>query len=39
MNRKFAGLPSSADDAHVPLLDADLTDIFCFEYERVVSND
>ena len=38
MNRKFARLPSSADDAHVLLLDADLTDIFCFEYERVVSN-
>ena len=38
-NRKFARLPASADDAHVPLLDADLTDIFCFEYERVVSHD
>jgi hypothetical protein len=39
MNRKFTRPAASRDDAHVPLLDADLTDIFCFEYERTVSND
>ena len=39
MNGKFTRPAASRDDAHVPLLDADLTDIFCFEYERTVSND
>jgi hypothetical protein len=39
MNGKFSRPAVSQEDAHVPLLDADLTDIFCFEYERTVSND
>ncbi|GMO50105.1 MAG: hypothetical protein Pg6C_13410 [Treponemataceae bacterium] len=28
----------STEDAHVPLLDMNLTGIFCFEYERTVFN-
>jgi hypothetical protein len=39
MNGKFARSAASRDDAHVPLLGVNLTDIFCFEYERTVSND
>jgi hypothetical protein len=39
MNGKFTRPAASREDAHVPLLDADLTDIFCFEYERTISND
>jgi len=39
MNRKFARPPADSLDAHVPLGDVSLRDIFCFEYERVVGND
>ncbi|MDR0629441.1 MAG: hypothetical protein LBG24_07395 [Treponema sp.] len=39
MNGKFTRPAASHDDAHVPLLDVDLTDIFCFAYERRVSTD
>ena len=39
INRKFALLPINPADAHVPLLNVDLTDIFCFEHERAVRND
>lgn len=39
INRKFSRPPADPLDAHVPLLDADLRDIFCFEHKRVVSND
>ena len=39
MNRKFARPPADSLDAHVPLGDVSLKDIFCFEYERVVGND
>jgi hypothetical protein len=39
MNGKFTRPAASQEDAHVPLLDADLADIFSFEYERTVSND
>lgn len=39
MNAKFSRAPASKEDAHVPMLNANLSDIFCFEYERVVSND
>jgi hypothetical protein len=39
MNSKFSRLAASKEDAHVPLLEVNLLDIFCFEYERVVSND
>jgi hypothetical protein len=39
MNTRFTRPSASKDDAHVPLLDVDLADILCFEYERTVSND
>ena len=39
MNRKFSRPPADKADAHVPLGNACLRDIFCFEYERTVSND
>jgi hypothetical protein len=39
MNGKFTRPAVSREDAHVPRLDADLTDIFCFEYELTISND
>jgi hypothetical protein len=39
MNRKFTRPAVSQDDAHVPLLDADLTGILCFEYEQRAAND
>lgn len=39
INRKFARPPSDPADAHVPLLDVDLREVFCFEHKRVVSND
>ncbi len=39
MNEKFSRPPSESDDAHVPLGEVSLTDIFCFEYERKTSND
>ena len=38
MNEKFIHPAASKEDAHVSFLDVDLTDIFCFEYERTVSN-
>ena len=36
MNGKFTRPAASKDDAHVPLLDVDLTDILCFDYEQDV---
>ncbi len=40
VNRKFAKPPINAEDAHVPLLvDQSLESIFCFEEQRVVSED
>jgi transposase len=39
MNDKFSVPPPEKEDAHVPLGNVDLTTIFCFEEERVVSND
>jgi len=39
MNRKFSRLPTDSADAHVPLGDVKLTNIFCFEYERKIGND
>jgi hypothetical protein len=40
VNRKFAKPPIDAEDAHVPLLvDQTLESIFCFEEQRVVSED
>lgn len=39
INRKFAKPPIDPQDAHVPLLGQRLENIFCFEEERVVSED
>jgi hypothetical protein len=39
MNRSFTRTPASKEDVHVPLLDVNVTNIMCLEYERVVSND
>ena len=39
INRKFAKIPIDPQDAHVPLLDQRLENVFCFEEERVVSGD
>jgi hypothetical protein len=39
INLKFAKPAADPADAHTPLLDKDLSQIFCFEYERVVSQD
>jgi hypothetical protein len=39
MNGTFSRPAVSKEDAHVPLLDVKLEDVFCFEYERTVSND
>ena len=39
MNGKFSRPASDPADGHVPLGTVDLTDIRCFEYERVVMND
>ena len=39
MNGKFSRQAAQPEDAHVPLLDVELSDIFCFEYERCVTND
>jgi hypothetical protein len=39
MNKKFSRPPAEKADAHVPLGDVNLRDIFCFEYERTVGND
>ena len=40
VDRKFAKPPIDAEDAHVPLLrDQSLESIFCFEEQRVVSED
>jgi hypothetical protein len=39
MNMRFTRAPVSKEYAHVPLLNAGLTEILCFEYERVVAND
>jgi hypothetical protein len=39
MNGTFSRPAVSKEDARVPLLEVNLLDIFCFEYERTVSND
>jgi hypothetical protein len=39
MNEKFSRPAFDPADAHVPLGKADLTEILCFEHERVVTND
>jgi len=39
MNKKFSRPPADESDAHVPLGNINLKEIFCFEYERTVSND
>ena len=39
MNKRFSRPPMEKVDAHVPLGDVNLKDIFCFEYERAVGND
>jgi hypothetical protein len=39
INRKFSRPPADQADAHAPLLDTDLREIFCFEHKRVLSND
>ncbi|MDR1467833.1 MAG: hypothetical protein LBT00_00920 [Spirochaetaceae bacterium] len=39
MNQKFSRLAAGPADAHVPLLDVDLTEILCFEHERTVAGD
>ena len=39
INAKFARPAACPDDAHVPLGDADLREIMCFEETRVVSRD
>jgi hypothetical protein len=39
MNLKFSRPPAEKADAHVPLGDVNLRDIFCFEYERKIGND
>jgi hypothetical protein len=38
MNMRFTRAPASKEYAPAPLLDAGLTEIPCFEHERVVSN-
>jgi hypothetical protein len=39
MSIQFTCASASKDDTHGPLLDAELTYILCFEYERRLSND
>jgi len=39
MNEKFSRPPADTADAHVPLGNVSLKDIFCFLYERTISND
>lgn len=39
INAKFKKEPLHPEDAHVPLMDIDLRNVFCFEETRVVSND
>ena len=39
MNGKFSRPASDSADAHAPLGDANLKNIFCYEYERTVSSD
>jgi hypothetical protein len=39
MNKKFSRLPAEQADAHVPLGDVNLKEIFCFEHERKIGND
>jgi len=39
LNTKFEKLPRNNQSAHVPLLDQDLNQILCWEYERQVRND
>jgi transposase len=39
LNNKFAKTPRNNQSAHVPLLDLDLKQILCWEYERTLRND
>jgi len=39
MNRMFSRPPAEPEDAHSPLGNANLKEIFCFEHERKISND
>jgi hypothetical protein len=39
INKKFSRLPACKDDAHVPVADANLSEILCGEHERTVTND
>jgi hypothetical protein len=39
MNKKFNRPPADTADAHVPLGNVKLKEIFCFEYKRTVGND
>ena len=39
MNKKFSRPARSRDDAHVDMGKAKLDDIFCMEYDRVISKD
>jgi hypothetical protein len=39
MNRKFSRPPAQETDAHTPLGNTNLKDIFCFEHERSAGND
>ena len=39
MNGKFSRPASDSADAHIPLGDTNLKNIFCYEYERTVSSD
>jgi transposase len=39
MNKKFSRPPSDTADAHVPLGNESMKNIFCFLYERTISND
>lgn len=39
LNMKFAKTPRNNQSAHVPLLDQDLNQILCWEYQRTIRND
>ncbi|GMO19131.1 MAG: ISNCY-like element ISTde1 family transposase [Treponemataceae bacterium] len=39
INAMFSKPAKSPQDAHIPLFNTDLSNVFCFEYERTVTND
>jgi hypothetical protein len=39
MNKKFSRQPAKSEDAHVPLLDIDLSEYLCYNHKRKVGND